>query len=608
MSVGAAVAYNEGIWLFSYTYRAVLVTWRAGELAFFVLRYLFLRAPLMVVWTRLPGLRRMRAPYPGLAEILSPTRDRASLLISQAEVTFGARTVEFIKTFEDAEGILAEVKEKVKPLPWWRILVGGLVRGLIVDMGSTFMKLGQIMSMRPEIPPFLREELQRIQDRLPPLKPDEVRAILERELMKPVETVFEWVEYEPVASASLASVYHAKLKTGSQRGKEVALKIQRPHLNGVVKLDTILIVDILLPIVQRVLPSLRKSDLSIFTASFQECLRKEIDFVLEARIQDRIRSDMLSHPVYAKHIKIAEVYFDYTTPKVLAMEFVPDFVRMDRLLDDLTLDEAWEVINIKVEGYPEDVPLHIYLVGGNWLGLMLFDSELFHGDLHLGNMYVQRPQVEGDVWKFFVCDFGMFQDWPVDSPWRTSIKDLIKGLMDGDSDLTLEVIQKMHLSSGGKLKDVDWEDLHANLTNLVRRRMVMESPDKISVRGIPYPGAKSLTQEAIQTLLGYAMRGLRLPFQLWLVLKSLCYIEEIGMTFWGGMDYSSIFEPFFLGGARTEMSSKLAKTNVFDIEESVPALVEGFPKLRQHKVLQAVQEAMKKGQVQKPSLVQGGIE
>jgi hypothetical protein len=263
--------------------------------------------------------------------------------------------------------------------------------------------------MREEVPPTIKKELALIQDRLPPMGPKEIRKRLEKELGKPVEVVFEWFDEIPVAAGSLSQVHKGKLRLEQ---REVAVKLRRPYLEGIVQLDTIIICDIFFGALNRCLPLLHKSsDTRLFTSSYRESLQQEIDLVLEARNQQQYRRYVMSHPIYSQTNYIAEIYPQYTTTKLIVMELVTNFHRMDRLLDELTPEQLLDFATTKVEGYPSDLPLQLAFAQVALCTEGMCHWGFSHGDFHLGNLYALEPRGPKDHWRIFLCDFGMMMDF-----------------------------------------------------------------------------------------------------------------------------------------------------------------------------------------------------
>ena len=201
--------YHLAPWTWLYSYRAVLVTLRMLELSFIAGRYLFFRALLLVGWTRLPGLRDTRPPYAKLGDVLAPVKTRASLQVGGGQL---GSELGLVESAPELSGLMSAFLADVKPPPRSWSVFGCVLRGLLTDLGPCFIKFGQIMSMREEIPPTVRNELQLLQDKLPPMSYKEVKIIIERELQEPLEQVFEYVDETPIAAASLSQVQRAKLR------------------------------------------------------------------------------------------------------------------------------------------------------------------------------------------------------------------------------------------------------------------------------------------------------------------------------------------------------------------------------------------------------------
>jgi predicted unusual protein kinase regulating ubiquinone biosynthesis (AarF/ABC1/UbiB family) len=404
--ISAVRLYHPAPWGWLYSYQAVLITLRMMEHAFIIAKYLSVKAPLLMMWTRLPGTRDRRPPFwKNLAEILAPIESRASLSLGGRQLGTDLADAENVG---EVSGLMDSFMATIEPPPRMWSLVGSVLRGLFTEQGPAFIKFGQILSMREDVPPTIRKELALLQDKLPPMGPDEVRKLLEKELGKPVEAVFEYVEWTPIAAASLAQVHKAKLRIEQE---EVALKIRRPHLEGIVTLDTIIICDIMIGLQNRMLPLFHKStDTRLFTSSYRESLEQEIDLVLEARYQEEYRRLVMSHPVYRQTNHIARVYSEYTTTKLIVMELVKNYHRLDRLIDELTPEQLLEFATSKVEGYAQDLPLQLVFAQVALCLEGMLRWGLSHGDFHLGNLYALEPQTEGDHWKIFLCDFGMMMD------------------------------------------------------------------------------------------------------------------------------------------------------------------------------------------------------
>ena len=561
--------YSDPLWNISYAYKTFLLTWRILELSFITARFLLIRAPFLLVWTRLPMTKdiSLPGPYKDLQGILAPEREAKVAVAGGRAGTM--QMVDRYRSIEDVEREQAFLRTIIKPPNPINVAIGGVIRGLVAELGSVWIKLAQIVSMRPEVPPFIRQELAMVQDRLPGVPPKEVKTILERELMKPVGDIFEWVNYEPIAAASLASVHHAKLRTG----EEVALKIQRPFLQGIVALDTVIILNILLGSLRLLFPKRRQTDLGFFTLSFESALKREINFELEGHIQEIARDAMMKSEQTADYMIIAKVFFEHTTTKLLTMEFVHGIVRIDDLFD-LPAEDIWEVITTKVPGMADDLPVHILVLGSRFPMHLGWTGGLFHGDLHLANIMAVRPRHQEDHWRFFLCDFGMFED--VSRKQFRAVTMLLWGLLAGEPERALDGLIYCHLEAGGKLSDVDWKSMYTDFLNF-GRMWVEKDPEEES--GMKIRQSKlhegGITRHLLALLYSRILGGgLQLPYWLWLVLKSYLYEEEAGASVMGGSYdwWGWIFDQYSVRIEKDSVLTLCDRTNVFTMKEIPDAL------------------------------------
>ncbi|MDO9325213.1 MAG: AarF/ABC1/UbiB kinase family protein, partial [Methanoregula sp.] len=250
------------------------------------------------------------------------------------------------------------------------------MRLTLEDLGPTFVKFGQIMSTRTELlPPELIEELKKLQDHAKPIPFSEVRAVIEENC----PDIFDWfseIDETPVASASIGQVHRAVLKDGTT----VAVKIQRPGIGEIIEMD-VTILKSLAERIETVFPETRIYNPSGMVDDFAHQIVKELDYTREARNVDRMARNFRDEP----GIRFPKIYWEYTTPKMMVMEFI-DGVRIDNpeAITDLGLDPH----EIGVRGF------HAYLK-------MIFEDGFFHGDPHPGNLFVTA---EGDI---VFLDFGI---------------------------------------------------------------------------------------------------------------------------------------------------------------------------------------------------------
>ena len=583
MTVSIIRLYHPALWDFFNSYRVFMVVGRLLELGFILVRYLFFRVPILIVWTRTPGLKNVRSPWGDLQEVFTQRGGRAKMVVGEPIAGTGGSDSLFadagIQSKEDFYGFWRQIqdspaaKAREEGPGAIKAIIGSTVRGAIIEMGSAFIKFAQIISMRPECPPFLREELQLVQDRLPPLSYKEVRKLLEKEILKPtdkmmgntLEDLFEWIDEECIGTASLAQVQAAKLRDG----REVALKIQRPYLEGRLMLDKFIIVNIAVNLLTTVFRRIGALDISVFTSSYSKSLDREIDFLLEAQTQQKFWDLNYANPVYGKTQFIARPYLEYCTSKLLTMELVKNFVRIDRL-PDLAPEIIWHAaVEYEIPQYPVDHKPVIFWSTASMWGDMILNWGFVHGDPHLGNLYVMMPTEDVPACRVFLCDFGMIDELPQEGKkWAI---DFFQGLLYYQSvDKLVDVFIRFTRDDPKASKKVDIDLLTQKLKAIMDRRVVAED-GKTTFR-LMRPGTPPLTAEIMYEVL--EVPGLRLPDWLWLVLKSLSYLEELGVTMWGGYDAADMFMPLVIKDLKEGILGDLEHRNILDIKEYVQELTE----------------------------------
>lgn len=265
------------------------------------------------------------------------------------------------------------VKDRKRELAMW-------LREGLVKLGPTFIKIGQQFSTRVDVlsPEFI-QELEKLQDSVPPFSSKKAVEIIEAGLGKPVNEVFDEFEMEPIAAASLGQVHIAKVK-----GEQVVVKVQRPGLKELFDID-LKNVRVLAQWLQNVDP---KSDGAArdWVAIYDECSRilyQEIDYRLEGKNADRFRENFQDTP----WIKVPKVLWEYSTSEVLTLEYVPGIkINRAKELDKAGVDR--EILARRtVESYLQQ----------------LLTYGFFHADPHPGNIAVDA--VDGG--RLIYYDFGM---------------------------------------------------------------------------------------------------------------------------------------------------------------------------------------------------------
>jgi len=234
------------------------------------------------------------------------------------------------------------------------------VRKTMVELGPTFVKLGQVLSVRPDIVPgaFITE-LQTLQDRVPPVSFEEIREVLDQELGAALDEQFESIEDTPLASASIAQVHRAVLRNG----QVVAVKVQRPGIEGRIRSDLHILYTLAHLITGRIeLPGFY-TPVGI-VQEFDAAINMELDFLQEARAITRFRNHFRNH----EQITAPEVHTELSTRRVLVMELMEGAPLS--ALDPAEKDTAEAVMDLVIEA----------------TYCQVFEYGFFHGDPHPGNL------------------------------------------------------------------------------------------------------------------------------------------------------------------------------------------------------------------------------
>lgn len=284
----------------------------------------------------------------------------------------------------------------------------------ILRLGPTFIKIGQQFSTRVDIlAQEYVDQLSELQDQVPPFPSETAVSIIEEELGASLDNIFDCFDYEPIAAASLGQVHRASLK-----GEEVVIKVQRPGLKELFDID-LKNLRVIAEYLQKVDP---KSDGAKrdWVAIYDECasvLYQEIDYTSEAANAEKFAENFKD----MDYVKVPNVYWEYTTPQVLTMEYVPG-IKINRIkqLDRLGVDRQ-RLGRYAVESYLEQILSHGF----------------FHADPHPGNIAVD--DVNGGRLIFY--DFGMMGS--ISPNIREGLLESFYGIYEKDPDKVLQAMIQM---------------------------------------------------------------------------------------------------------------------------------------------------------------------
>jgi ubiquinone biosynthesis protein len=281
-------------------------------------------------------------------------------------------------------------------------------RRSLEDLGPTFVKLGQVLSTRPDLlSPSWIAELERLHSEVAPISFDELLPQIENALGRSPFDVFAEVEREPHAAASIAQVHRAKLPSGAA----VVLKIRRPGISAKIAADLRLL-DHLANLIEHEMPEARRYAPVQVVAQFRRSLERELDLAVEARHVDRFARNFASEP----HILIPKVYWEFTSSLMNVQEYVAGIRGTNQsAIAAANLDRKV----LAARGC--DAVLKMILVDG-----------FFHADPHPGNvLYLPGNRLA-------LIDFGMVGR--LSALRRTQIVDLLAGIVRQDEQAMLEVL------------------------------------------------------------------------------------------------------------------------------------------------------------------------
>ncbi len=284
------------------------------------------------------------------------------------------------------------------------------IRMALEDLGPTFIKLGQILSTRPDIVGVdLAEELRRLQADVPADPPDQIRQIIEEELGQPIEQLFSTFSENPLASASIGLVHLARLFTG----EKVVVKVQHHGIERKVHEDLEILSG--LASLAETVPEFREYRPKVTVAEFQRALRRELDFGREERNILQFEAAFEDDET----IQIPKVYPDLCTPRVVTMEFI-DGIKLSE--QDKLIAAGIDLSKVARRG------AEIYM-------RMIFDTGFYHADPHPGNLLLLPGDVIG------LIDFGMVGR--IDDRLREDIEDLLMGITGRDAELLTATIVRI---------------------------------------------------------------------------------------------------------------------------------------------------------------------
>lgn len=295
-----------------------------------------------------------------------------------------------------------------------------VLRNILVDLGPVYVKLGQLLSTRPDLlPADYIETLSSLQADVPPVPWSEVEVLLRRQLPQPPEAIFRAIDTNAVAAGSIAMTYRATLEDG----REVALKVQRPGIDRIVEKDIALLHS--LAELLSITDFGKDYDIVSLAEEFGNALRAELDFTKEAKYTDELRRNLsVSKWFDPKLVMIPKVYWELSTPKLLVLEWL----------------DGRPILKAEVKGTNHNGDLEAERKAISTLLCRVFFQQFyidgfFHADPHPGNLFYLN---DGRV---ALLDCGMVGR--LDPRTQENLTELLLAIVDLDAQRCTQLTLRM---------------------------------------------------------------------------------------------------------------------------------------------------------------------
>jgi ubiquinone biosynthesis protein len=361
---------------------------------------------------------------------------------------------------------------------------GQHLREMLDELGPTFVKFGQLLSMRPDVlPPDIIAELRSLQDDVTPFPFTEAEQVVQAELGQPIERLFVEFAEEPIAAASIGQVHEALLPNGHR----VAVKVQRPGAPRQIEADIALLYQAARLAKERV-RALDFIDTRGIVDEFARFIRQELDYRHEARNAAAFRRDFAGHP----SVRIPRVYWSYTRQRVLTLEYLEGTQFADLHPEDYSMEERRHLAHLMTEA---------------WM-TMIFRNGFFHGDPHPANILVLagRDQIG-------LVDFGLagkLTDADMSTLTRLFIdatNENVEALPKRLAELGVRYPKEREPQFVAELRELFYRYYGASLAEIDQLQVIREAFDLIYSINLKLPTRFLLLDKAIATLaqVGYEL-------------------------------------------------------------------------------------------------------
>ena len=317
------------------------------------------------------------------------------------------------------------------------------VRKVLEELGPAYIKLGQMLSTRPDLIGIeIAEELQKLRDNTPVTPFDEMKEVIESELGAPLNEIYSEINETPIGSASIGQVYKAKLKS---TGEEVAVKVQKPNSKEIIESD-VTIMKFLAKRIDKFFAKTRTYNFPAMINEFEKSVFKELDYNEEVRNMQNITENFKD----VRYIKIPHAYTEYCSEKVLTMELIKGVEVTDLIKGEYPEIDKKRIANYGLKSYFKQI-----MIDG-----------FFHADPHPGNLIVTENR------RLCYIDLGMMGI--LNEEFKENLAELILIIISGNTANIIRQLVYMDIISPEQNTDqlkMDVDELMnkyygANITNM----------------------------------------------------------------------------------------------------------------------------------------------
>ncbi len=397
------------------------------------------------------------------------------------------------------------------------------------ELGPTFIKLGQLLSTRPDVlPNDYIKEFQKLQDEVPAVSQEEISSQIQRELGYPTHELFAEFSEKPIAAASIAQVHKGKLRSG----EDVVFKVRRPGIEIIVDTDLDVLMGLAYLIEQHV-PAVALYNPINLVKEFRRSIMREMNFTREGRTIERFMVNFADNP----NFYTPKVFWDYTSESVLTMEYVPGI-------------KISELEQLSAAGY--DLK-EIARRGADSFLKQVLDYGLFHADPHPGNVFVLPDQV------ICMLDYGMVGRLGQDL--KNQLVDLLHALLQRDIE---KIISELLYS--GELTDIsDLKNLRRDLHEFI------EDYYDITLQDIK---VGKLLSEFIEILTHHRIK---FPADYMILAKALVIMEGVGRQLDPQFNMVNHMRPYVSKLVMERFSPKNVASQVNRIAQDYASLAKNLP-------------------------------